>query len=168
MQNKILGDYEGEPGSGTVVVNGKIYTVDQTGGTISDGEYVYHFKVSGGGSSVNYEITYPNGAAYFWTQSGNGGDGGWSDNYDDSKYAEGDVLIDVLTSRMPKRSEPKNAALIIILAAVGLFNTFAPETSWYLSRGWQYKNAEPSDAALLFTRAGGVIALAAAAIMIII
>lgn len=41
----------------------------------------------------------------------------------------------------------------------GLINAISPETGWYLSRGWQYKDAEPSEAALLWGRAGGVIAI---------
>lgn len=41
----------------------------------------------------------------------------------------------------------------------GLVNVISPETGWYLSRGWRYKNAEPSDAALLWGRIGGVVAI---------
>lgn len=42
---------------------------------------------------------------------------------------------------------------------VGLVNLISPETGWYLNRGWQYKDAEPSEAALLWGRVGGVIAI---------
>lgn len=45
-------------------------------------------------------------------------------------------------------------SIIFILA--GIFNLVAPDAAWYLSRGWQYKDAEPSDAALVVTRIGGV------------
>ena len=45
-----------------------------------------------------------------------------------------------------------------VLLTVGLFNAITPRTSWYLSRGWYYKNAEPSEAALFVCRAGGVFA----------
>ena len=48
-------------------------------------------------------------------------------------------------------------AVIVIL--IGIFSLAAPDTAWYLSRGWQFKNAEPSDAALIITRIGGGVAI---------
>ena len=47
----------------------------------------------------------------------------------------------------------------IIFILIGLFNLAAPEAAWYLSRGWQFKDAEPSDAALVMTRIGGGAAI---------
>ena len=45
----------------------------------------------------------------------------------------------------------------MLLIALGAFNALAPKAAWYLSHGWRYKNAEPSEAALFFSRAGGVV-----------
>ena len=42
---------------------------------------------------------------------------------------------------------------------IGLVNVVSPETGWYLSHGWKYRDAEPSDAALTWGRVSGVIAI---------
>lgn len=47
----------------------------------------------------------------------------------------------------------------IICILIGIFNLAAPEAAWYLSRGWQFKDAEPSDAALVMARVGGAAAI---------
>ena len=47
----------------------------------------------------------------------------------------------------------------VICILFGIFNLAAPEAAWYLSRGWQFKDAEPSDAALVVTRIGGSVAI---------
>ncbi len=44
--------------------------------------------------------------------------------------------------------------VLIIIGVIGISN---PELSWYLSRGWRYKNAEPSDLYLSLTKFFGVI-----------
>jgi hypothetical protein len=48
--------------------------------------------------------------------------------------------------------------LFIIMGAVGVF---FPRISWYLGVGWQFKNAEPSTAALISARVGGIFAIIA-------
>lgn len=156
-----------EQGPKTVVHNGKTYTIDEEAMTISDGEYIYRYKVIGRGSSVEYEFTYPNGARYYWTWSNNAGYGGWSDDYDDTKYLDGHTLIDILDKEMPRESEPKNIPMIFFLLIVGIFNTAAPKTAWYLSEGWRFKNAEPSEAALDWGRFVGIILIVIAVFMIL-
>ncbi len=47
----------------------------------------------------------------------------------------------------------------ILLMIIGLFNLISPQTGWYLSYGWRFKDAEPSDAALVMARIGGGIAI---------
>ncbi len=54
------------------------------------------------------------------------------------------------------RSHPFLGLLLII---TGLLNLCKPEEMWYLSRGWQFKDAEPSDEALEWCRIGGVISI---------
>ena len=51
------------------------------------------------------------------------------------------------------------AIISFILIAVGVFCIAAPKDAWYLQRGWQFKNAEPSDEAIKFTRISGVIVI---------
>lgn len=47
----------------------------------------------------------------------------------------------------------------LICVVCGVINAVSPETGWHLSHGWQFKDAEPSDAALTWGRIGGVIAI---------
>ena len=156
-----------EPGPKTVIYNGTTYTIDEDAMTIFDGKNTYGYEVQGRGSSVNYHIYYPNGSTYYWTWSGNVGHGGWSDDYDESRYVDGRTLMNVLETEMPRESEPKNVPVIIVLLLVGVFNVAAPQTAWYLSDGWRYKNAEPSDTALDMTRLGGIVAIIIAVFMMI-
>lgn len=45
----------------------------------------------------------------------------------------------------------------IILVLIGLLAVLSPKTAWYLRCGWRFRNAEPSEAALILERIGGVI-----------
>ncbi len=47
----------------------------------------------------------------------------------------------------------------LILILLGIFNMAAPEAAWYLEYGWRFRDAEPSEAALLFARIGGGFAI---------
>ncbi|MBE6961774.1 MAG: hypothetical protein E7445_04890 [Ruminococcaceae bacterium] len=57
--------------------------------------------------------------------------------------------------------------LAIFLLAVGAWNTFVPRSAWYLSYGWRFRDAEPSDAALTAHIIGGVVALLAGGICLL-
>lgn len=156
-----------ESGPRTVIHNGKSYTIDKEAKTISDGKYIYRYEVQGNGSSVGYKFIYPNGSYYHWTKSNNVGYGGWSEDYDKDLYVSGDTLLYVLEKVMPEESEPKNVPVIVVLLLVGIFNAASPETAWYLSDGWKYKNAEPSEEALGLTRVGGIVAIVIGVFMIL-
>ena len=45
--------------------------------------------------------------------------------------------------------------LTAIMIIIGLFNMIWPRSAWELARGWEFKDAEPSDEALYVTRVGG-------------
>lgn len=57
----------------------------------------------------------------------------------------------------PVRSD-RHTLFAVICIAIGLFNFFCPYAAWYLTRGWQFKGAEPSDIALIIAKLSGVIA----------
>lgn len=135
-------------------VNG--FTIDKEAQTITKGEDVYHYTISG--SKVT--ILYPNGAEYFWNYGDTFGYGGWSDDYDPARYAGGDALLGVIAYQAP-RASGGYVGFGLLLAAVGLFDLLAPHVSWYLAYGWRFKDAEPSDVALVLGRIGGGIALLA-------
>ncbi len=54
-----------------------------------------------------------------------------------------------------------------LLIVMGIFQLVSPKTAWYLSYGWRYKNAEPSDVALVMERMGGVVAIIVGIIILI-
>lgn len=87
------------------------------------------------------------------------GTGGWSDDYSEDRYIPGDTLVELLSDgAQPEKSSGNSPFIGVLLLAIGGFNAISPQTSWYLSYGWRFKNAEPSDAALLLGRCGGVLA----------
>lgn len=144
-----------------VTYKGKTYTVDQEQGTITCDDAVYHFEVSGSsGGSVDFDVVYPDGSRYYWTEEDYGGHGGWSDDYDPETrgYVPGTVLWGVLGMR-PDGRENSGPSLLpaFLLMAAGAFLTIAPQTAWMLEYGWRFKNAEPSDIALTVNRILGVV-----------
>ncbi|HIX66021.1 MAG TPA: histidine kinase [Candidatus Anaerotruncus excrementipullorum] len=58
--------------------------------------------------------------------------------------------------------------MVVLLAALGGFNLLLPRASWYLSYGWRYKNAEPSDLVLAINRIGGGAILAVALLLLLL
>lgn len=55
----------------------------------------------------------------------------------------------------------------VLFLAAGIANVAIPQAMWWLSEGWKFQNAEPSDLALTVGRIGGVILLIAAFILIV-
>lgn len=154
---------EENPNIRTVSVDGVVYTVDVEQGTITDGHYTYEFTVSG--PSTN--ITYPDGSTYYWTENGQFGHGGWSEDYDEDRYVDGDTLCDVLSKAVPSsRSSEKPVLIIFLLLVVGVFNAVAPHASWYLEYGWRFRDAEPSELALGVNRIIGIVCIVIAIGMI--
>ena len=147
--------------------NGVTYTVDKEHGTISDSEHTYQIEVGPSGRDVT--VHYPDGSHYWWSYGDTVSHGGWSSDYDEDKYAPGDTLLDIYFPAGPvvRQESSSNWLVALLLMAVGIFNTAAPETAWYLSRGWQFKNAEPSEAALLLTRCSGVVAIVVGVVLVL-
>ena len=150
-----------------------LYTVtpaDDTTGTIFDGTetYSYQYEPRIGGYRVKF--TYPDGETYTWTDDGGSMSGTTSPGFDFEKYPDGMTLQRVLEqspSAKREKKSTKNVGLILALLFVGGINTAFPQAAWYLETGWKIKDAEPSDAALMWNRVGGVVALIIAAIMMI-
>jgi len=143
----------------TANINGVDFLVDWKQQTISNGEDVYRFDLSGDSTSYNVTITYPDGSTYWYHQSDGSGYGDLSDDYSEENYVSGDSLVYILEAGLPKRANPGNILGGLFVIALGLFNILAPYAAWYLSYGWHFKDAEPSDAALTFTRIGGGVAI---------
>lgn len=160
----------------TVYSYGAPYTIDTQGRTISDGTYTYGYEYADSGNSVSF--TYPNGEVYGASitvaSNGIGGmsAGAISADYDyNSGYTDPLSLCYALTS--PRETERAASSgsnhpfVALLLCGVGIFNLAAPKASWYLSYGWRFKDAEPSDAAITLSRIGGGIAIVIGVIMLI-
>ena len=65
-------------------------------------------------------------------------------------------LVGIKINLSDGRSHPFAGLLLIV---IGLLNLCKPEEMWYMSTGWRFKNAEPSEDAILWCRVGGVIAI---------
>lgn len=154
-------------------VYGATYIVDTENCTISDGTYTYGYEYAASGSSVSF--TYPNGEVYGASitvaSNGIGGmsAGAISADYNySSGYTDPLTLYRALTSpRETERASDTNPLVALLLCGVGIFNLAAPKASWYLSYGWRFKDAEPSDAAITLSRIGGGIAIVIGVIMLI-
>ena len=162
-----------KPSVYTVQREGKELTVDRVSQTISDGTHTYRYSISGDSGGYSIHITYPDGSGYNWSvqSSGNGaffGYGGGSKDYRDERYVQGETLCDLLEDEIPEESNPAQFLVIIVLLAIGIFNTVSPHTAWYLENGWRFKNAEPSDLALGMTRFAGIVFVAVAIITIFV
>lgn len=157
----------------TVYSYGAPYTIDTQGRTISDGTYTYGYEYAASGSSVSF--TYPDGNVYsagIQSASSSVRAGTISADYDyNSGYTDPLSLCYALAS--PRETEKAassgaNPLLALLLCAVGIFNLAAPKASWFLSYGWRFKDAEPSDAYMALARIGGAIALVIGIIMLIV
>lgn len=152
----------GDPNIYDVEYNGKTYTVDQNNRTITADGYVCQFEISGGGNSTDFEVTYPNGSTYWRRWSGSSGYGGMSPDYDETRYVSGDTLWSVLEQGRPGAQKNSGYWFIgLLLVGFGIFEAVSPRTSWYISYGWRYKDAEPSDLALGLGRIGGIVIIIA-------
>lgn len=152
---------------------GVSYAVDTEEQAIYDGENTYEYQVDFNSDGYTLEITYPNGATWSCEESHAGGTMGWSDDYDVKgvTYPTGDTLQQVLdearvlsfTANVGTASE-KSLLVFLVLLILGGFSLFYPYGAWYLERGWYYKDAEPSEAALVFNRIIGIIVLVIAVV----
>ena len=138
---------------------GNEYVIDREQGTISDGVYTYAYAYDGDSEVFSISIEYPNGARYTYSQSNGFGSGGYTSNYDEETYASGDILAEVLQNTVPKKASARNIFVGILLMGLGAFYMACPRAGWYLSYGWRFKDAEPSDAALIFGRISGAVVL---------
>ncbi|MBE6973914.1 MAG: hypothetical protein E7436_00260 [Ruminococcaceae bacterium] len=140
--------------------NGKSWTIDHEAKTVTQGDTVYTFTVTDAGTqNPGFVITYPNGATYYRSKTSEG----QSWDYDETQYAPGSVLADLLEkyyTGTPSRISWPNIVLGIFCCIIGFVNLCFPEAAWYLShmfKAWQYESVEPSDAGLLVTRIGGLV-----------
>jgi len=150
-----------------VFLNDEEYLVDYAKGTITHDGAVYEYTFD----DDSYSITYPNGASYWMNSDGMFTNGGWSDNYDANTYVSGETLEEVITTahhlRNSNRGSFKGNFLVgLLVIGIGVLTISFPKTHWFMSWGWRYKNAEPSNAALTMSVITGVIIIIAGVILL--
>ena len=160
--------------------DGTVYTVtpiDNDKGTITDGTNTYSYRYDAAGSSYSVTFTYPDGETYRCTQNGSTSSGAAfssgsaSLDFDFDKYPDGMTLDRVLKRSPSAKSEEKSTkswGIILFLLFVGSINTACPQLTWHLDVGWKVKDAEPSEAALAWSRGTGIVMLVIAGIMILV
>jgi hypothetical protein len=168
-----------EPAETTVTQNfgGQDMTVtfapgSLSAGTITSDKGSYTFAYEGSG---DLKITYPDGSGFTYRKTGNSFAGMASPAFDpESKgYPDGITMAWGIESAIKqagggrKNDDGPSPLLAIFLLAVGAWNTFAPRSAWYLSRGWQFKDAEPSEAALAMNVLAGAALLFAGGICLL-
>lgn len=140
-----------------VVNRGQYYTVDPAARTVTDGVTVYHYEINGDQLVVTFPngntMTYGGGVAY--------GTGPLHSNGFD--FLNAPDFRQILEDELP---DDKPGFLIFLLAAAGIWNIVHPRSAWYVSRGWEFKDAEPSEAALVVGQLGGAVAVIAALVLL--
>ncbi len=136
--------------------NGVTYVIDTEANTVSNGTHIYAFTASGKADDYSITVSYPNGASY----TANKHIGSW-DGLIDTQYTSGETLVEVIKSAVFDESgvsmPPAKVVAIVFLIGLGVLNILKPQIFWFLSWGWRYRDAEPSDVALVVGRVSGVI-----------
>ena len=160
--------------------DGAVYTItpiDAYKGTISDGTNTYSYRYDTSGTGYSVTFTYPDGETYRCTQNGSTSSGAAfssgsaSLDFDFDKYPDGMTLDRVLKRSPAAKHEEKSTkswGIILFLLFVGSINTACPQLTWHLDVGWKVKDAEPSEAALAWSRGTGIVMLVIAGIMILV
>ncbi len=138
----------------TVYRGGKVFTIDPTAQTITDGTLTCRYSISG--NSVTLE--HPDG--YTYEKRGN--------SYNGFGPMSGELpndwnpldFIGAIEDHQEENSIPWGRKLlgVVLILAGGLW-VANPEWDWFLRRGWMYKDAEPSEAYLGITRFSGILLL---------
>ena len=135
--------------------NGIQFTVDTENHTIEDGSLTYSYAINGS----EIVIRYPDGQTYTWKESNGIGTGSTSLDFDYSTHMEPSTLLSVIEDahNTSSKTTHKNTGVGIILLLIGAVYAVWPKKLWFISWGWRYKNAEPSDLAIGVFRVVGVI-----------
>ena len=139
----------------TINKNGIRFDVDTKNHTIEDGSFTYSYAIN----NSEIVIRYPDGQTYTWKESNGIGTGATSLDFDYSTHMDPSVLLSVIEDAHKTSSKipHKNMGVGIILLLIGIVYAVWPQKLWFISWGWRYKNAEPSDLAIGVFRVAGVI-----------
>ena len=89
--------------------------------------------------------------------------------YDPDRYVSGETLVDVLSRKMAEPGDTGRqtgrAVLGAVLALAGGLCAVFPRIGWTVTGGWRYRDAEPSDTALVLHRLSGAAVAAGGVIL---
>ncbi len=154
----------------SVSIDGLELTVDPSAEIVSDGENTFPYSLSGHRDAYRIEVSYPDGSAYWQEQEPDGPVvNGWSDNYSGDGYPDGDLLCSAITfqfSFLPDTPSPRLIILALLTFSCGVIYAFFPERILRLQiRSLVKEPAEPAEGALSRYRAGGIVLMAAGAVI---
>ena len=154
----------------SVSIDGLELTVDPSAEIVSDGENTFPYSLSGQRDAYRIEVSYPDGSAYWQEQQSDGPVvNGWSDNYSGDGYPDGDTLCSAIIfqfSLSPDAPSPAVLILALLTFFCGAFYAFSPKGAWRLqTRSLVKEPAEPAEGALSRYRAGGIVLMAAGAVI---
>ncbi len=153
-QQKTLEYYLSENGVETLL------TMNPDARTITDGTHTYTYDFSRDADGCSINLTYPNGAEYYYvSRTSNGistGSGDFKGMPTADGYADPEVLCRFVQSSAPASGKQYPISLSLILIILGLLPACFPRGIWFLRYGWQFRDAEPSDAALWIGRISGI------------
>lgn len=139
--------------------NGMDYTINTADHTITLEGTICYYQIDTTGSGTEYTITYPDGAVYTATRSAGTSSGGGDALYDEEDRPNAVTIIDILEARNMGKKDPLPVIFGLVIVALGAFAVIKPQIIWRLRYGWRYRDAEPSDMGLVFTRLAGILIL---------
>ncbi|MGP4061522.1 DUF6199 family natural product biosynthesis protein [Halobacillus sp. H74] len=127
---------------------------------LSNGEVVKVFfeKHSNG---YSYEVEFENGHKYFYEKTGSTGLGSGTVEFTMEEIELAEEAIDKYEQINEGATSNNNSSgnpLGIVIIIFGLLGALFPQSAWYLEIGWQLRDAEPSELALIANRVGGILA----------
>jgi len=128
--------------------------------------YVMTYDVSS--RKTDIEVKYPDGKTYFLHKE-------FGDNVSvtsGSGSPEGYPELEEFSSFIEKKDSIKSKGsgdvwLGVLMFVLGVINAVNPRISFYFSKGWMYRDVEPSDLYLGVARIGGYILIAVGLIFVI-
>jgi hypothetical protein len=103
----------------------RVVTIHPAAGTITYGNATYRYKVKNTWGGERYELIYPDGQRYTWTESKETGEGTWSEEWNPTIYLDRDFLISALKESAPRgpkyfRDQEGNPVAGILCIVAGL------------------------------------------------
>jgi len=147
----LLGGCTGEKsGMLTVERDGRTFVVDTQNQEITDGIYVYQYSRE---QKDETTITYPNGSTYYHISVGSMSASETSDDYDDSVYVSGDILVEIVSGI----AAPKSILVALMIVVAGVFTIVSPKVSGFWGGLLGDRKRESSAGMQLASRISGVV-----------